>query len=627
MSLARHFPDDIELRVPQRPCRHLFLVENRAAWTRCPFPYDKNTDLVLTFDFGLVSEIRALGGEGGYIDHILPTMVLEPHNIDVYRFLTSWFQDKNGRDIFSYRGIDLGSGLLSYLWFEVSHYARLLLSLQALRHIPRQKIYVGLKDPAVIDLVISLGFEIESWSLPAEKNFMGYFYPIAQYMDESVFMRRGMTARLKTVLSYVLDGILRNSDQFGLRPRAEADVFVQRYYPTDPVVASLKKESCVNVIVDYYTWRRGLWKESRLSCSLPSSHHRRVTDELIEAWSKRRSFCWTINGFSLSDILYQKITRLIKEVLPHGLSAVDYIIEEMPRRNLKAMVFVSNLGLKSRLLLDYCYKRKIPTYLILNGLLLHQFPEEELSETTHINSYGESIKRDYFQGDKRVVCLGDPRLDKYVINQKPREIDHETPTILIGSSGFSIIDLNSYAAVEFEFIHDLFMAFRTVQSRGKKFKLVVKVRPSSYIEQYRRLVDEYFQDLPIVFCRETIAFSRAIEMADFYISTYSGTLFEAACRGIPTLYYKNDAELLIAPYNGNSELVTARNVEEAVDRIDSFYRQDPIYDVFLSRDVIEKYVGPLDGNSTRRNVDFIYSMVKRAPVAESLSTEMAPHSS
>jgi hypothetical protein len=95
-----------------------------------------------------------------------------------------------------------------------------------------------------------------------------------------------------------------------------------------------------------------------------------------------------------------------------------------------------------------------------------------------------------------------------------------------------------------------------------------------------------------------------------YISIYSQTLFEAASLGIPTIYYKKDTELNNRPFDAKSELVTALNVDELKEKILLFYENDDCYKSFIRKDVMEKYIGPLDGKNHERIVEFIYSLVK-----------------
>jgi spore coat polysaccharide biosynthesis predicted glycosyltransferase SpsG len=102
-----------------------------------------------------------------------------------------------------------------------------------------------------------------------------------------------------------------------------------------------------------------------------------------------------------------------------------------------------------------------------------------------------------------------------------------------------------------------------------------------------------------------------LQKSDFYISIYSQTLFEASCLGVPVLYYKNDTELMDTPFNGRSELVTVYTVKEIIQAFYDFKNKHERYDAFLDRKVMEKYIGPLDGNNLKRNVDFIYNLLDK----------------
>lgn len=596
-----------------RPYRHIFLVQDRAAWRLRPFPYDPAADLVLTFDFGLAKDIRSLGGTVAYLDHVLRPHVLEPHNFEIQNFLSSWFQAADGSDLFSHQGLDIGHALRMDVWNTFAYYTRLTLNLQAVARVPHERLFVALEDAPALDLLARLDLKAEAWAWAPDAS-VAYFFPIQRWMSEHIRPRGGAKRRLKELLSGIVDGVAALANKMGLESRNRAEVFVQRYYPTESMVDLLKRDSHVNIVVENYTWRAGFWRERRLRLRPPTETHRRVATALLAQWTEKRSRRWTINGFPLSDVLYAALADRLAVVLPVAVSAAESVLDGLRGRPFAGMVYVTTLSLVNRLVAEYCHQHDLPTYFIMNGLLLHHFPEEDVSETTAINSYGEVIKKDYFKGDSRVVCLGDPRLDAYVGRPLRRRAMTAAPVVLIGTSGYTDIDLNSYTAVEFEFLNGLLRAFRELRGRGRNFTIRLKVRANGYRAQYAAFGAEYFPDLPLDICRET-SFAESLETADFYISIYSGTHFEAACRGIPSLYYKNDSEDLIAPYDVKSELVTACTEEEAVERLEQFFRGDPVYDVFQDRRVLEKYVGPLDGQNARRNVDFFYGLLRRAAPA------------
>jgi hypothetical protein len=105
---------------------------------------------------------------------------------------------------------------------------------------------------------------------------------------------------------------------------------------------------------------------------------------------------------------------------------------------------------------------------------------------------------------------------------------------------------------------------------------------------------------------------KLLEEADFYISIFSQTLFEASCMGVPALYYKSDTQLFHPPFDGKSELVTAFSLQDLIAKIDLFFQGSDIYSSFMDRHVMAKYIGPLDGKNTERNMDFIYSLVPQS---------------
>ena len=142
---------------------------------------------------------------------------------------------------------------------------------------------------------------------------------------------------------------------------------------------------------------------------------------------------------------------------------------------------------------------------------------------------------------------------------------------------------------------------------------MIKVRANGYASQYRQFAAEYYpglvdeilvdEPMPVVLAR-----------ADFFISIYSQTLFEASCLGIPCVYYRADDEFKDPPFDGHSELVTVDSVDALVEALQDFRRSHPRFDAFLERAVMERYVGPLDGRNLERNRDFLYSLLD-APTA------------
>jgi len=273
------------------------------------------------------------------------------------------------------------------------------------------------------------------------------------------------------------------------------------------------------------------------------------------------------------------------------------------------IVLVANIG-RIPTLVDCVGKaRGVPSYLIINGMLGSAFLDEGKYATV-INAYSTSIKEHYFRGMNNIVCLGDPRMDAYVWEAPLRQINRETPTVTIGASGHNNTDMNSYLAVEFEFLFDVLQALCIVKDRGMNLRVVIKVRSNGYREQYEQFCREYFPGLvgDIV---DKAPIKDILEQTDFFISIYSQTLFEASCMGIPCLYYKKDDEIKDPPFDGHSELVTVDDVDGLVKALFDFQASDKRFDAFLDKSVMERYVGPLDGKNLERNLAFVHELLAK----------------
>lgn len=272
------------------------------------------------------------------------------------------------------------------------------------------------------------------------------------------------------------------------------------------------------------------------------------------------------------------------------------------------MVPVTNLWLNNRLIMNYCKENNIPIFMIINGLLNTDFTHEA-KDSDWVNCYSESIKKEYYKNSATAIPLGDPRMDAYSAI-KPRHINYQYPNIVIGAAGFDPTDLNSYVAYEFDFLFDILQVINDLRTEGYKNQVVLKVRANGYIGLYKSFIDEYYPQLNVKI-EQAIPFIEVVKQADLYISFYSQTVFEASCLGVPVIYFKKDNQYFHAPFNNNSnELTTAINTEELKSKISAFYSQDSCFDLFLTKQVMEKYIGNLDGKNTERNLEFIDSLIK-----------------
>ena len=593
--------------VPGTIFRKVFILESRDWWSVVPSGYDPEQDLVLTYDFGLKEDIRKMGGRAEYIDHLLSTDSMQQNNFMVYRFFRDWHKRKDGSDLFSHREIPFGFAFRMEIWNDLLFYVRNRLCLEVLRELIFETLFVGTHRAYVENMLNEMAVPFVALQIEVTGS-APYFFPIARWMDERI--------RIKTVRHQMRDWVTSLLGRFtdvmdtltGMRRRPA--VFVQEYHPTRALLQELKKDSSVRLVLAHYSWPRKLFN-FLTERPIPLRQKREAFEEearhLFEVFSREKCAKLVLaNGLDLTDQVYQVIEERIAECIPDTLRVLESVIHFLDRNPLRLEVLIGNIGQVATLVDCVCKARNVPSYLIINGLLGNAYLDEG-KYASFINSYSISVKKNYFGDKDNVVCLGDPRMDAYGAADKVRKIDRVNPTITIGASGFNPTDLNSYVAVEFDFLYDLLLTIRG-HERCSKQKVIIKVRPNGYRSQYVAFVEEYFSDLSVE-VQDKVSMREVLDRTDFYISIYSQTLFEASCMGIPCLYYKKDTEIMDPPFDGRSELVTVASLDSLSQALDDFCSGHPRYDAFLQRSVIEKYVGPTDGNNLVRNLSYIQKLV------------------
>lgn len=595
-----------------RRYRRVYIVESRAWWAGCQGEYDADHDLVLTFDFGLRRAIEASGGRSFYVDYLVAPEVMEANNHLTYEFFRRWFLDAQGNDLFTWRGIPFGFSFRIDIWNDLIFTTRLRLCLEELASLQFESLHAGTHLGLAEKLLTGMGLPFTAIPRPQEPSLPEYLFPIHRWMDEKVRSRK-WRHRIKPMLALIF-GKLR-----GLLDRVSRDrrlaVFVQEYYPTRALLERLQRDRRFRVVLAQYSWAPGAAKfftEQPIPMFGGLSRYASDAQQLLENFRQRRATRFVLaNSVDFTAGIFEVIEARVATELADALRCLDSVMHALDRTPLRLQVMISNLGRVHGMVDSVCRARGVRSYLIINGILAHAYLDEGKYADV-INAYSPSIRDNYFRGAKNVVCLGDPRMDAYA-KAPQRTPNRRTPTISIGASGHNVTNLGSYVAVEFEFLHDVLEALDTLRRRGVELRVVVKVRDNGYREQYEAFAREYFPALaPEILAGTPIR--SLFERTDFYISIYSQTLFEASCLGIPALYYKKDTETLFAPFDGNTELVSVDNVADLVGALEDFLAASPRFDAFLRHDVMEKYIGPLDGNNLARNLEFVEGLLDAPPV-------------
>lgn len=591
--------------------RNLLILEDRNRWEGINLQFDPQRDAVLTYDLGLFKEVERLGGKAFYVDHLIDTMTMQENNFLVYRFFREWHFDLEGKDIFQYQGVPFGFSFRLEIWNDFVFYARTRICLEVLRGLKYENLVVGTRLGLIESVLKEMGLTFLPTSADAGTGKATYYFPIHDWMDEKVRFKGlgGVKYWLRDIVGSLQGTMMSWVDRvFGGREK-KPTIFIQEYHPTRKLIQRLHQDGRVRLVLATFSRNRGAFRYIPIWGGV--SKYQDEADRLMSRFrAKRHARLVLFNGVDISEELYRIIEARIGNRIAAALRDLDCVIHYLDDNPLSLEVLIANLGHLAPLVDSVCKKRGIPSYFIINGILGNEFLDEGKYATV-INSYSGSIKEYYFKGMDNIVCLGDPRMDPYAAGlNKPRVINRSSPTITIGASGHNNTDLNSYVAVEFDFLYDVLSALRVMWDRGIELQIIVKVRANGYRKQYEDFVQEYFPGL-VGEILDSAPMVEVLSRTDFYISIYSQTLFEASCLGIPCLYYKKDTEIMDPPFDGQSELVTIANVEDLISALEDFRCGHKRYDAFLNRVVMEKYIGPLDGGNLERNLSFIYELLEQ----------------
>ena len=592
-------------------------MESRASWPVFIASFDPALDVVLTYDFALRKQIEEAGGAAFYVDHLCEPSFMQKNNFLTYDFFRDWHLDAEDVDLFSYRDVDFGFSFRIEIWNDFTFYVRSRLCLEQLRSLTWENIYLDERLTLLREVLDDMSISYKTIELSAKEpaDCPSYFFPIHRWMNERLRIRLPRHI-LRDLFVNVQGAAMSWLDRLTVRLQRKAGVFVQEYHPTRLLLQRLKLQPSIRVMQSHFSTAPGLMKylkERPIPVYGSCKPYQKEAARLIENFRQLRSASLVLsNGVDITDAAYRVIERKVVEVLPETLRALNCVINYLDRHPLRLEILIANIGQVAMLVDCVAKSRGVPSYMIINGLLGSAYLDEAKYATV-INGYSTSIRDHYFRGMSNIVCLGDPRMDAYA-NVPAKPINRRQPTITIGASGFNNIDLNSFLAIEFEFLHDVLSSIREIAAEVLSIRVVLKVRPNGYREQYQLFTDEYFPGMVDTIV-DLAPMREVLDESDLFISIYSQTLFEASCLGIPVIYHKRDQEIIDPPFDGKSELVTTRNRSDLLQAMRDFLLGTNRFDSFLDKSVMEKYVGTLDGNNLERNYNFVFELLRNQEMA------------
>jgi hypothetical protein len=578
----------------------LYIIENRNYWHLVKDEIDIKHDLVLTIDFAVKKDVEKIGGSVEFLDHLADPIYLNEMNYKLHHFIDNWFI-ADGEDVFKYREINFGNSFKLNILNDITYPFHFLTSFLCIRDLKYEKIICGADDIWIKQILNETQNNVEFLPLTHDLGLPTYYFPVARWMKTAITRKP-----LKQIaLTYFL--LLRKmsvSILNRLKSKNRKYIYVNVYFPTYEIVRCLKKDKSIELVLNNYTSLRNSLSENRINFRVKNTH--KYLDRYTNIFLSIKRISFHVSDMDFGPLLFKIIEPIVLENISRCLNSIDSIISYFEGKDLRLMIPITELWLENRLVINYCLKKNIPVYMIINGLLTNNSFKDGF-DSTWVNSFGVVIKEDYYLNANNIKILGDPRMDFYA-NCEKKIINPLNPTIVIGTSGYNPVDLNSYLAIEFDFIFDVLEVLRK-NINSKKINILIKVRTNGYLEKYNEFIKEYFGEMEIHVV-QNVPFINVIKKADLYISIYSQTLFEAACLGIPSIYYKKDTEVNSRPFDCKSELVTAENITELENSVNSFFEKSEIFTNFMKKETLEKYVGFLDGNNCKRNLEFIYSLLE-----------------
>ena len=533
---------------------------------------------------------------------------MERNNFLIYDYFARWNLDKDGKDLLRYRGVDFGFSFRLNFWNDYVTYIRLFLSALVVNELDFRKLFLCSNDQVEnIFEIIGSDFNVIK---PKVWKSKGFYFQIDKWIDQKIRpsgLRKFFYKTREIAASFIGNA---KSFQDKLFPNNKKVIFFQAYHPTYSLINFEILRGKNQVLLDNFAKNGPFinkFKQRIVPISTNTNGFNFFADEIMLKLKKgacnQLKIVLNNNEFDITNGINEIIFRRVDEALINKLKLIEDSISYLNSNRVNLLILIANIGEFSTIFDLVCKSKNIPSFMIINGLMAHNYMDEA-KHATYINSYSQSIKENYFKGMKNIVAIGDPRMDKYP-TPKIKKINRKAPTIVIGASGFNTTNLNSYTAVEFDFIYDILQAIQAFQ---KDVKVIIKVRPNGFKEQYLDFVSEYFDklDVEVVFSKPV---RRVLEKSDLYITIYSQTLFEASCMGIPVIYYKKDTEVINPPFDGKSELVTIYDVQELIEALNDFKKNHSRFNAFLDRSVMEKYIGPLDGRNLDRNINFIENIL------------------
>ena len=592
--------------------RSIFYIPSKQAYLNISSQIDLKHDLILTFDFGLKKLIKSLGGECHYIDKLLPALEMQKNNFIIQEFIEKWHLNSDGEDLFTYKKFEFGQSFQIYFISELYNVVRIGCGLSILNNLKFEQLILINPEKIIEEILTDLDILHTVQIDDVVSRDGGYFFDVNKYMNQALnekTLKYQTFFAIKNILNRLLHISLIKSNT------SKKLVYFQLHHPTIAMFKKMNNSIIYETIlapgVHIGNFLEKIRQRNFYVIGINKTHQLAANNLNMNYQKKRCRDLILSNGINLTKSANRTIDKYVIDKTKNAIQIIESIEKFFSYQSLDLLILVTNFGFFDSILHSYAKKFHIPTYMIINGMLIAKHGNDSKSATL-INAYSIQMAQDYFKDCNNVLSIGDPRMDRYfstikvpIMNSKSKSI-----AIGIGAAGFNNTDLASYSAYEFDFIFECLEGIRRFEhSSNLKVDIKLRIRANSFIQQYREFINEFFPDLTITYCQGDLL-NDFLGNLDLYITFYSQTLFEASAIGVPVIYFKIDEEDLYAPFDAKSELVTVGSMIELSNLLMNFQYNKGMYTSFMKRETLEKYIGFLDGTNLDRNMNVIESLLE-----------------
>lgn len=533
-----------------------------------------------------------------YIDDFITCELAEKYNVLAHSLSIDWSKDDECQDILKIDGIGIGE--IFYWHFMqkifVPFFKFFLAALKIIEIYKVKKIFIDTDFLNYVKIFELLNIEYEVFNNEPDDS-VEYEYLVGkkyQYVSPDELLAVPVADFTKKIY-FAVRTVFNYANFLNAKRR---NILVSSYYPTKPVIKKLllNFNNVIYFIDEIYAQPYEFNIKSVID----------IDDLKIKLAAPffRKKFIF--EGIDCSDYFMCQIIRFVfdnKNKIEDAFCRVSSFINN----NSIALFFAAVDGSwLNKIAVKICQMLKIPTVVLANGIICDNYQNEAKRCDFNI-TYSSSIKKDYYKNARNAVVIGNPYFDQYARFKMKKILPKKTYKVFICPVTYSPNAINCSKHLEDEYLFDILKTLAFYNMNKKTLAIYIKPHPASSIEYLKYFLKYYkFHDIQIVNGR----FGDVIKKADLYISNWSTSNFEAAALGIPVIYYKKDKMIFHKPFDGDSEMPAARNQSELKKLIDLFLEKPCNLSLFCNREILEKYMGPLDGYNVERVYSFLEKVLK-----------------